>query len=404
MEKISIIISILLLILWRLAIPKENKKSINVFLKKNYLRIFPISFNIAISIEFEEWLNSWQYYKEILKQLNIMIKEEWLETYLKIKDCSEIIIFNNNKDAENFLNKNWLDLVIRWDFSTDNLKKDWKNINNLKFNLSYKTVNNNKKKQALRADIQSKFIEKRYWTIIEESSYNDINIVSNNINILCLYTLWVSLKVLGKISDSINIMEKLHRMLCNKGDDFSKHTKFHIIDSCWLILLNSIFDKKSYDLWIKYWEKIFNIDPNNHDALWNIAILYYKKWEIDKAKSFIDKLNSLYPNSQITKIDTAFLKIKEKSYSSAYKIYEEIRNFNRKNIMFNPQTAIEILRTEYTTNKEPAFLYASWILSYYFWDKIIAKKDFKTFLKETECIDWYSKMRKRTNKIFSKMH
>jgi len=104
----------------------------------------------------------------------------------------------------------------------------------------------------------------------------------------------------------------------------------------------------------------------------------------------------LYPKNSSTEIDVAFIRILQGNYSNAYKHYENL--IKMKDIQFNPFEVIEFLYNEYENSKEPALLYGSGILSFYWGDKELGKKDLKIFLKKSNDVK-YKKLRIKARKL-----
>lgn len=70
-------------------------------------------------------------------------------------------------------------------------------------------------------------------------------------------------------------------------------------------------------------------------------------------------------------------------------------------VNFNPQEVVEFLNDQYDLYKEPAFLYGSGIISYYFGDQIIGKEDFKKFISIAN-EDMYKSMYRKAKKLLKR--
>ncbi len=87
----------------------DNKKEIWIWIKKQKLKIFPVNFNIAFSLDFEEGLNSGQYFQQIKNNFQKIIDDAGLSENIKVIDFSDIQKFTIKKEAEKFRSKKNID-------------------------------------------------------------------------------------------------------------------------------------------------------------------------------------------------------------------------------------------------------------------------------------------------------
>ncbi len=381
---------ILLVIWWIWTVLWTYREMIFLNLKKLILKIFPATFNVAFSIEFKEWLNSWEYFKELMKNFEKKISDEDLNNVIKIRDFSEInYLFKNEKEAENFKKNKNLDLIIWWDFSNDNLKENWKKINNLNLKFTYWTLNDNKWNiwKLIKNDIWTKLAEKNYRKIYEDNSYNDIQIVWNNLSDMALYILSVSLKMQWNISKSTEILEKHLSNLLKRNDNFVRHIRIHLFNNYEIFIKDIIFNtnkynkEKRYILWINYCNKILDLFQDNFFAITNLAYFEYNIWNKYKAKQLVETIKTKYSKSPCAIMDIWFFYLLDNKYKDAYKWYNKLSIIKRESLDFEPIDTIAFLSSEYDKIKNPWLLFASWLLSSLYWDKTIAKKDLSNFIK-----------------------
>lgn len=362
----------------------DYRQSIWIFIKKQRLKLFPVSFNVALSIEFEEGLNSGTYYQEITSNLKKAIEEQNLLDVLKLKDFSDIYKFDNREEAGNYREKKKLDLIIWGKFSKDNLKLDSKNVNviDLNFTFGHPRDPDNKIGHMIIMDIKSNLATKSYWKIVEDNSFEDVKIISNNLFDISIYIVAVSLKMFGRIGTTIKLLESLYENLTVRQDPFKERLVPHLINCYELIVLDAVFDKNIYSIGKECCEKILKIKGNDLFGLSNLAVFQYHMGQKKEAKATVDKLLKSHPRAPVTEVDVAFFKILEKDYKGAFKHYQRLLNCTPEQLNFNIIYTIEFLNGIYDATKEPALLYARGFLSYFYADKKIGRHDLKDFLKK----------------------
>lgn len=358
----------------------EYRKGLVLWAKKQKLRFFPVDFNIAFSLDFKEGLNSGNYFDQIKKNFSNLINNTGLEKEIKIRDFSDVKKFSTNEEAEVFRNKKNIDLIIWGGFSNDSLKIDGQNISEINLKFTYGHPDDKEKRigAMVLLDITSKLAIKNYWKIIENSSYNDVKIVSNNIFDISTYILALTLKIYGRVEKSLNLFEKLYNNLSQRNDDFRNSIIPHLINCYHLVVINSGINKKEYEKGIIFCKKILSFNEYDFFALSNLAAFQYKNRNESEAENIVELLLKYYPKNPLTELDVAFFRILQKNYSNALKHYRNFLNF--KTIEFNPQEVIEFLYNEYQLRKDPALLFGSGIIAMQFTDKKIARKDLQLFL------------------------
>ena len=383
-------------IIWR------NRRIISVWLRRQKLRHFPTNFNVALSLEFKEGLNSGNYYDQIKKNLITLIDETGMKGQVVLKDFSDIKIFNNKNEAESFRNRKGTDLIIWGSFSNDALKSGGEAISELKLHFTYGYPENKDKAvgKLLILDISSSMAKKNYWKIIESSSFEDTKIVSKNIFDIATYILALTLKLYGRIGKSLSLFEKLYTNLVSGNDDFHKDIIPHL-HNCYqlLIIENSIFGK-DYNVGVELCDNIMQLDPSNFFGLTNKAVFLARLGKTKEAESVVEKLLVLYPKKPVTEVDAAYIRILQKNYTNAFKHYKRLAGLRA--INFNSQDVIEFLGGEYDKTKEPALLFGMGMVSCYFGDQVLAKNSFEQFIRKAREQD-YKPMYREAKRILKKL-
>lgn len=376
----------------------DNKKSIWIWFKKQKLKIFPVNFDIAFSLDFEEGLNGGQYFQQIKNDFQKILNDTGLAENIKIIDFSDIYKFRTKKDAEKFRNKKNIDLIIWGDFSCQGLKEKGELVSEIDFNFTcgHPKDKSGKLGEMILLDIGSKFAQKEYCKIFEDDSLSDIKIISNNIFDLSMYIVGLTLKICIKLEASINIFEKLLARLQNRKDTLASHVIFHLKNCYSLIVLNSMGMKKQFNKGKEFCEKIIALDGKNLFAICNLATLQYKTGQTEEAEKKVELMLELYPRHSLTEINVAFIRILQRNYNNAFKHYENLVRMGK--IDFEPFEVIEFLDNEYKNSKEPALLYASGILFYYWGEKELGKDDLRLFIKKSNDMH-YKKMRRKARRL-----
>lgn len=379
------------------------KKTIFRYFKRQKLNLMPVKFNVALSLNFNEGLNSGTYYQEIKRSLLKLIDENNLSKVVILRDFSDIKKFDSIEQAEEFRNKKQVDLIIWGGFSADGLKKDGEEIHkvDLKFTYGYIKIEGDKENmigKMLLADINSKFAIKNYWQILDKNSSDDIEIITNNLFDLATYILGTTLKLSGRINISLNLFEKLFDKLKLGNDKFQEQVVPHLLNCYELYIFDSAFNKKNSNLGEQFCEKHLKIKPDNFFALANLALFQYRLGKEKDTETNVEKLLKLYPSLPITEVNVAFIRILQKNYQNAFKHYQKIASFRQ--IDFNAQEVVEFLFSQYEIKKDPALLYGAGMLSFYFGDQILARKTFREYLSKTserDCKDMYRNAKRLSN-------
>ena len=401
---IEILIPLLIIMVlgWIARVVWHNRKSIGIWFKRQKLKNFPANFNIAFSLDFKDGLNSRNYFEQIKKNVNSISNKSGVYKQIIINDFSNIQKFRNKDEAESFINKKGIDLIIWGGFTNDILKVDGENINEIELHFTYGHPDDKKNiiGKMILIDISSKLAKKNYWKIVESNSLRDTKIVSNNIFDISTYIIALTLKIYGRLEKSLNLFEQLHNNLVERKDDFQKEMVPHLYNLYQVLAIENGINRKNFNLSSDLCRKILIIKKNDFFALSNLATAQCKLGNNKEAEILVEQLLKLYPKDPVTEVDVAYFRILQKNYTNSFKHYKNLANFQT--INFEPQEVIEFLCDEYDKLKEPALLFGVGIISYRFWDKKLAKNYFNLFLKKANEIK-YKPMYREAKRIIKKL-
>jgi tetratricopeptide (TPR) repeat protein len=358
-----------------------NRKKIYRFIKRQKINFFPINFQIVFAIEFDEGLNSGNYFNKIKRDFIKKIYNSGLSSQIKIVDISDVYIFKCKEDAELFRQEKEIDLVIWGDFTYDNLKIDNSVVNKVNLNFTFRLPYNqsNEIKSLLAKDLQSKFAQRAYWQIFESNSLKDIEIVTNNIFNISTYILAVTLEIFGELEKSTILLENLYNDLKRKNDLLWKELIPNLLNCYAILSIEHGSYRKNYPLGINYCKKSLQLDADNFAANSNMALYQYRSGKKEIARQYVEKLKKLNPNSDITLLDVSFFRILEKDYHGFLNGYKKLKRKYRK-VSFNIPEVVEFLEEQYEALKEPAILFAFGFLNCEYGDIEVGKDDLKRFL------------------------
>lgn len=374
------------------------RKEIIVWLKKRRLMYLPVNFNMALSLDFNEGLNSGVYFEQIKKNLNGLIDKTGLSKQIVLNDFSDIHRFNNKEEAESFRNKKGIDLVLWGEFTNDNLKKDGEVINEISLHFTFGHPDDKEKTvgKMILLDISSSLAKKTYWKIVDSNSLEDTRIVSNNIFDTSTYIIALTLKISGRLNKSLALYEQLYSDLLKRGDEFKNQIKPHLYNIYEILIIEIGINKKNYPYGKELCDKLLSIAENDFFALSNLALFECMLENEDRTEELVEILLELYPNIPVTELDVAYIRILQKNYSNAFKHYEKL--FQMSAVDFRPQEVVEFLGGEYDKRKDPAFLFGVGIISYKFGDPKLARDYLSKFLKKAN-VNKYKPMCRKAKKI-----
>lgn len=353
-------------------------------------------------MNFKEWINSGIYFNEIKKDLFKIIEKQNLQKVIKIRDFSDIQNFKNKSDAEKYRKNKDLDLIIWWDFSWDGLIKDGQEIHQIDINFTFRHPDDpeHKIKQVLLTDFSSKLAIKNYWQILENNSFNDVKLVSKNLFHISTYIIGITTMLYWRVMQSVEILEWLNNTVESNDDIFRLSILINLENLYRQIMQNSANSKNNIKVWITYAEKLIILRPNDQNTLSFLAFFYYINGEEEKSEQTVDKQIKLYARFPSTEVNVAFLRIMQKKYQDAFHCYERLTQ--KEELDFNPIPVIDFLSEQYRLRWEVGLLYGSGLISYFYWDKQIAKEDLSNFIKifpQENCQIMFNRARKILEKL-----
>lgn len=354
------------------------------YLERKRIEWFPLQQTITFSIKHNEKLNSGIYYEEIKKVFLNNLKKYKLEKSISHKDFSDIFLFNDTKQAQEFRNKKNLDLILWGEFSNDHLKRNGELESEIKLNFTYGYRYDVNNKVKIEQDIQRRVNEigkiKNHWKIREDDSLEDVGKVADGMFTIALFTLGLSLTNQLRFEEAEIIFDKLSTYLNDRNDPMVSRLKEYLV-TCNRFLLRIILSEKNIG-WRqanKISKKIIEILPEDKFGLISVAISYYKIGDLDNSEVVTSKLIKAYPRSGAARINLAFMHILKGNYDRALRNYNRL--FNNSEIDFETLEVVDFLNREFERTKEPALRYASGVITLKLnGDRSLAIRDLKEFI------------------------
>ena len=107
----------------------------------------------------------------------------------------------------------------------------------------------------------------------------------------------------------------------------------------YLIKAKTALNNSDYKLAIKYYNKALEFNADSVSAQINIAVAYFLKKEVDKAKELFEKINLNHPNNLKVLYNLAVITKSQEDFVSAIKYFEDYRKINKQDIVVNTELA-----------------------------------------------------------------
>jgi len=355
------------------------------FSEKKRIEWFPLQQTITFSIKHNEELNSGIYYEEINRVFLNNLKRYQLTKSISHRDFSDIFLFNDMEQAQEFRSRKSLDLILWGEFSSDHLKRGGEHESEIILNFTYGFRYSDGNKEQIEQSIQKRISEimtvKNHWKIRENNSREDAGKVADGMFTVALFTLGLTLTNQGRFEEAEVIFDKLSAYLNDKNDQTANQLKEYLV-ICNINLMQMVLLKKkiNWEQANKISKKIIKVSPNDKLGLIIAAISYYKIGDLPNSEIVTSKLMNAHPRSGAARINFAFIHILKGNYSDALRQYNRL--FSNSDIDFGTVEVIDFLNQEFERTKEPALRYASGVITLNLnGDQDLAKRDLGEFLK-----------------------
>ncbi|MDD5135971.1 MAG: hypothetical protein PHN63_01330 [Candidatus Omnitrophica bacterium] len=327
-------------------------------------------------------------YKNLKTALVSLIKPRRIGHWFKIFILPEDLKLEDNKGAEEYLEKNGLNLLI-WGESlsgTEAGKDVTKYTVRFSYGFNYPTHNPATKFLLIR-DFDE-LLKERYWKVHKENSLKDISSLGENISEVGLYIIAVCLLTRGNINNGLNILEDLFASLHNDGIKkkllIYPRIKNHLIALYNILSIVAWKEEKNREKSIALTRKILALDENNYDGHVRMALYEYQEGRITASKRHVKRCRRIDPRHPCTIFDQAFYYILDRNYEKAAATYKKLNN-----ALVDGLVAFEVanfLEEEYLNKKdELGFLFGAGYINIKFVDhKQLGMHQLKKFCKLCE--------------------
>lgn len=359
---------------------------------------------IAFAIKTEE--KSKEYYDEIIKRFTELVKEKNLYSFVKIKVLPSDIVFSDSKEAESFILRKGIGLLV-WG---NTFEGNENNFPLTKFNIkiSYQYFLKNKEEKKFISDI-SNATKRKYWKVWQPQSDFNLTVVSENIFEISLFTLGKCLSTVPNVNyliEAVKIFENLKEILKDRKPDdnfpnlkiVKEKTNAILLDS-YLLLFEWYWHKRDIFKSIEYAEKAIKFDENNFRAHQNLAICKWLDSDEEGARYHTRRAWKIKPGNPTTRLNRAFFHIYDKKFEQGIKEYRKVRYVGETNII----DVIEFIENESEKNKNNlGLLFVSGWLDIEYVDKKRGVKKLKDFLLKSEGSKEYDVLIEEAEKVLNK--
>lgn len=347
------------------------------------------------------------------KALNYLkiIQKEAIDYFLNIPNLSIQILkapkdlrFQNHQEVSRYIRKWMIDLFIGGHVLEGNVDKDSKTQFKLFFHYLYKNVPERQK--IIFVKNITKALQGKYWHILKNNSFHDLQIVTDNLKEAALFIVGVCLYVRGRLGESVKIFENLHANIVQGKFSFPE-TKtleqiiFYLHESYHFLFLlekeqNKLFEAREY---LFKMLKLKQDDSRTYIALAYIS--YVLDNDLNQAKAYTEKIGDDYKSYRY--YNKAFFAILDEFSKEVLENYHKIRYDDSINSV-NPIDIRIFLQNEHEKYKNNIlFHFALGYVNRYHGDVSFARKELAKFAEKAKNIKGYSELVEVSNKLLNKI-
>ncbi len=303
---------------------------------------------IAFAVKMES--NSYKFYQEIQKEFNRQIIKHKLNSLVTIKTLREDINFESNEDAEKYILKKEINLLI-WG---DTMESVSDNMENTRFNIMYSYVYRKKKEESPDkfALLVRNGLQRSKWDVVHNQSQAGLIVVASNILESSLFILGSCLKTVPRLNfwfASIKTFEELRVILRKrKIDDFPQ---LYSLREC---VKNKLLDLY-IDLGIGHWyyfedknkakeftNKANKLNSNIFNVHQNLALYEYLDGNRKQSEFHTKRAKRLNPRSDLPFVNQAFFAVLDENWNKLLEKLKQVKNIGDT----NPVMLIDFIEKE----------------------------------------------------------
>lgn len=349
------------------------------------------------------------YVKEIKKNIRRQLAMNGLSDTIDVDQLPPDVEFSSPQKAEKYAGDKNINFLL-WGDTTEATRSGSK-ITVLNLNISYIfAALMPQQKAALMKDI-GQALQKEPWGEIDQmNSITGIQIATENIFEISLFTLGVCLITSPNVAyhlKAINILEQLKKQLrSRRGDTTFPQAKF-VLDKVNYLLLDNyvalsyyyVFVEHNYEKGIEFGEKALLIDQQNFGAHLNLANYYWKTGNEKLSRQHAKSASKIHPSSNLGRLNRAFFRFFDRNFAGGLRSYKKLSTLENAPVL----AVCEFVEEEYEKHQDNlGLLFAFSWLSINFGDEGRGKERMKEFLSKASNDDEYTELVHEAQNILSK--
>lgn len=358
---------------------------------------------LAIGFAIDTPGESQKLYNEIFASFNRYVQQNRLEKLVHIKLLPADIKFKTQSDAQKYLDRKGLRLIIWGDTSRATLDGAGVTIFNINitYNINAKSMDDaNQTKQIVDSSIKRKA-----WSIFDDNSLPGQLVVAENVIEIALFTLsvcltslYISTRDIRMLSNSTRLLEQLRTQLIPRipNDNFPNliEVRNHISESLFMQYSEaaSYFTREKRDPEEAYeWAfKAVSLQPHHFGANIQMALSSWLVGDASGARKYSKIAQKIDPKNTLPYLNFAFFHFYNGKHAKALSYYKRLNNKIVKQIYI--LDVISFLEAEYDKTKKPALLFAAAWLSDKYADSKRAAQMMRTFMDLVDGDNAYIKL------------